>query len=148
MFPPAIALGVVLLAILLNYLRPIELRFHVSAPLRYGSGALVIAVAALGLGVWAIVTLRRSGESELPWTPTVRIVRRGPYRFTRNPLYLQLVLICAGLAIILMNVWMMLFTPVCGWLLQRLAIVPEEEYLQRKFGEEYLAYTRRVRRWL
>ena len=50
--------------------------------------------------------------------------------------------------VIPMNWWLLLLAPVCGWLLQRLAILPEEDYLERKFGESYLAYKDRVRRWL
>jgi protein-S-isoprenylcysteine O-methyltransferase Ste14 len=59
-----------------------------------------------------------------------------------------MVLVCVGVAILLMNVWILLLTPLTVWVLQRYAILPEEEYLERKFGETYLAYKRRVRRWL
>jgi protein-S-isoprenylcysteine O-methyltransferase Ste14 len=59
-----------------------------------------------------------------------------------------MVLVCVGVAVILMNWWILALTPVCGWLLQRFAILPEEAYLERKFGDTYLAYKRRVRRWL
>jgi protein-S-isoprenylcysteine O-methyltransferase Ste14 len=48
----------------------------------------------------------------------------------------------------LMNWWVLVLTPVAAWMLQRLAILPEEAYLERKFGDDYLAYKRRVRRWL
>ena len=60
---------------------------------------------------------------------------RGPFRITRNPMYLQIVLVCAGIAVLLDNLWILILTPVCAWLLQTLAIVPEERYLERKFGE-------------
>lgn len=63
-------------------------------------------------------------------------------------MYLQMVLVCVGFAIILWDVWVLALTPLCGWLLQRLAILPAEAYLERKFGDAYLAYKRRVRRWL
>jgi protein-S-isoprenylcysteine O-methyltransferase Ste14 len=63
-------------------------------------------------------------------------------------MYLQMLLVCVGVAILLANGWILLLTPVGGWVLQRLAIQPEEAYLERKFGETYLAYKRRVRRWL
>ena len=63
-------------------------------------------------------------------------------------MYLQLIVICVGIAIMLWNVWVLALTPLCAWLLQRLAIRPEEAYLERKFGEVYLDYRRRVRRWL
>ena len=63
-------------------------------------------------------------------------------------MYLQMVLACLGVAVMLMNGWIVIFTAIAAWLLQRLAIVPEEAYLERKFGDVYLAYKRRVRRWL
>ena len=63
-------------------------------------------------------------------------------------MYLQMVFVCVGFAIILWDVWLLALTPVGAWLLQRLAIVPEEAYLERKFGDTYLAYKRRVGRWV
>ena len=75
-------------------------------------------------------------------------MERGPYRFTRNPMYLQMVLVCVGVAIILANLWILLLTPFCAWALRHFAIRPEEEYLERKFGASYLEYKGRVRRWL
>jgi protein-S-isoprenylcysteine O-methyltransferase Ste14 len=100
------------------------------------------------LGGWSVALMRRSGQSENPWKPTTEIIERGPYRFTRNPMYLQMVVACVGVAVALGNVWILLLAPVCAWALQVLAILPEEEYLERKFGEQYLAYKKRVRRWL
>jgi len=67
---------------------------------------------------------------------------------TRNPMYLQMVLVCIGFAVILMNVWILILTPVCAWLLQRYAILPEEAYLEVKFGNAYRDYKKRVHRWL
>lgn len=104
--------------------------------------------AVLGLGWRSVVQLRRTGQSENPWKPTTQIVERGPFRITRNPMYLQMVLACIGIAVALMNLWILGLTLVCAGLLQRLAILPEERYLERKFGDAYLAYKGRVRRWL
>jgi protein-S-isoprenylcysteine O-methyltransferase Ste14 len=146
--PPLIPLSVILLGASLQYLLPIDLGFDVGPALRYWIGGIILAGAILALGLWAIVLFRRSGESEIPWKPTRRLVLRGPYRFTRNPMYLQMVLACIGVGLLLMNAWIILLTPLATWLLYRLAIVPEEEYLERKFGEEYLDYKRRVRRWV
>ena len=63
-------------------------------------------------------------------------------------MYLQMILICIGVAVILGNVWIVVMTPFGAWVLQRFAILPEEAYLERKFGIHYLAYEQRVRRWL
>ena len=63
-------------------------------------------------------------------------------------MYLQMVLTCVGFSVILSNLWILALTPGCAVILQRFAILPEEAYLERKFGEPYLHYKRRVRRWL
>ena len=145
-FPPAVPLLTILIGVALNCLCPFKLKL--SALSRYGIGGAIIGAAVLGLGLYPVILLRQSGQSENPWTPTTEIVTRGPYRFTRNPLYLQMVLACIGFAILVRNIWILLLTPLCAWALQILAIVPEEAYLERKFGESYGSYKRRVRRWL
>ena len=147
-FPPAIPLATVLIGVGLDYLWPLRAPFMLEAPERYWIGGAIIVAAILGLGLWSVVLMRRSGQSENPFKPTTQIIRGGPFRITRNPMYLQMVIACIGFAVALMNVWILILTPVCAWLLQRLAIAPEEEYLERKFGEAYLDYKRRVRRWI
>ena len=147
-FPPGVPLLTILLGVVLNRLWPIELNFGLPTPANYWIGGAIVAGAILGLGWRSVTQLRRTGQSENPWKPTTEIVTRGPFRFTRNPMYLQIVLVCIGFAIILTNIWILLLTPVCAWVLHRFAILPEEAYLERKFGEEYLSYKRRVRRWL
>lgn len=146
--PPLLPLVAVFLAIGLERLWPIDLGLEVPEPVRYGVGWAIVAGAFLGLGLWSVVLFRRSGQSEIPWKPTLSVVERGPYRVTRNPMYLQMVLICVGLSILLENWWILLLTPVTAWALQRFAILPEEAYLERKFGDSYRAYKRRVRRWI
>jgi protein-S-isoprenylcysteine O-methyltransferase Ste14 len=147
-FPPAVPLLTVLIGVALDRLWPIHPGFELAAPARYWIGGLIVAGAVLGLGLWSVVLLRRTGQSENPWKPTTQIVRGGPFRITRNPMYLQMVLVCIGIAVALMNLWVLFLTPLCAWLLQRLAILPEECYLEGKFGDTYLAYKRKVRRWL
>ncbi len=147
-FPPGVPLLTILLGAGLNWLWPIELGVTFPTPERYWLGGAVVTSAILGLGLWSVVLFRRGGQNENPWKPTPRIEERGPFRLTRNPMYLQMVLVCIGFAVILANWWVLVLTPIGGWLLQRFAIVPEEAYLEKKFGESYLAYKRRVRRWL
>ncbi len=147
-FPPGIPMLTILLGVGLQDLWPIDPGFELAAPARYWVGGLIVAGAVLGLGLWSVVLFRRGGQSENPWKPTPRIEDRGPYRITRNPMYLQMVLVCVGFAIILSNPWILALTPVGAWLLQQLAILPEEAYLEQKFGDTYVAYKKRVRRWL
>lgn len=147
-FPPGVPLATIVGGIGLDWLWPIGIGFPIPAPARYWIGGAIVAGAVLGIGLWAILLVRRGGQSENPWKPTLHIVERGPYRFTRNPMYLQMILVCVGFAVLLASWWVLVLTPVGAWLLQRYAILPEEAYLERKFGDRYLAYKRRVRRWL
>jgi protein-S-isoprenylcysteine O-methyltransferase Ste14 len=147
-FPPAIPLLTILAGFGLQSIWPIGLGIAIPAVVRYWIGGLIFAGAVLLLGGWSVLLMRRSGQSENPWKPTTQIIERGPYRLTRNPMYLQMVVACVGVAVAFANVWILLLVPVCAWALQALAIIPEEQYLERKFGEHYLAYKKRVRRWI
>ena len=91
---------------------------------------------------------RRARTSPIPIRPTTALVTNGPYRFSRNPMYLSLVLLYVGLALRLNDFWVLALAPVVIVLVHYLAIVREEQYLERKFGQEYLDYKARVRRWL
>ncbi len=147
-FPPGVPLATILIGIGLNRYWPISLGFEIPTPERYWIGGIIALGSFLGFGLWSVILFRRSGQSANPWKPTPQIVERGPFRVTRNPMYLQLVLVCIGFAIILMNVWILILTPICAWLLQRFAIIPEEAYLEARFGDAYREYKQRVRRWL
>jgi protein-S-isoprenylcysteine O-methyltransferase Ste14 len=146
--PPLVPLLTILAGIGLNRLWPLDMTSALPAPWRYWIGGILVSAAVLLLGAWPVVLFRRSGQSEIPWTPTTSIVEHGPYRHTRNPMYLMMVCVCLGVAVIVANFWILLLTPLCALLLHRLAILPEEEYLERKFGPDYLEYKSRVRRWL
>lgn len=148
MFPPALPLLTILAGLVLERIWPVEVSFAPEAPERYWIGAAIAGCAVFGLGLWPVILLRKSGQSENPWKPTTLLIEAGPFRISRNPMYLQMVLVCAGMAIALANVWVLVLTPLCAWLLQVLAILPEERYLEHKFGACYLAYKARVRRWL
>lgn len=145
-FPPGVPLVTILVGVGLHRAWPLPL--PVPAPLRYWVGGVVVVGAVLGLGLWSIVLFRRSGQNENPWKPTPHIVERGPFRITRNPMYLQMVIACIGVAIWLANAWIAVLTPACALALQAFAILPEEAYLERRFGAAYLDYKSRVRRWL
>jgi protein-S-isoprenylcysteine O-methyltransferase Ste14 len=92
--------------------------------------------------------LRRSAPALIPFNPSTRIVAHGLYRFTGNPMYIGFALRTLGLAILVDSAWMLLSVPVGLVLIDRIVITREERYLERKFGDEYLNYKRRVRRWI
>jgi len=94
-FPPVIPALIILLGIGLNYVWPIDLALAISKPLRFWIGCAIVVSAMLGLGGWSILIMRRDGQREYPWEPTFNIIDHGPFRLTRNPMYLQMVLVCA-----------------------------------------------------
>ena len=106
---------------------------------------LVIGFGIVATGRRALV---RQGTNVNPTQPTTAIVETGPFRFTRNPLYLGLTLLYIGLSLLL-NTWWSVFLLVPIWLVMHFAVVRREEaYLERKFGQTYLVYRQRVRRYL
>jgi len=147
-FPPGVPIATVILGVVLNIIWPLGSTLLPPAPLRYWLGAVIIIAAIYYLGYRAISVMRDSGQSVNPYRKTTEILETGPYRMTRNPMYMQMVLVCVGFAVLLGNIWILLLTPVCGLLLHYLAILPEEAYLERKFGNDYLDYKRKVRRWI
>ncbi len=92
--------------------------------------------------------MRAVGTSPNPARPTTALTIAGPYRFTRNPMYLAFALMSAGVAAVANALWPLLLVPVIVLVIQRVAILPEERYLAAKFGAEYLAFKARVPRWL
>ena len=110
-------------------------------------GGAIFAIS-LALAIWAIITIRKAGTRVETYKPTTTIVTSGPYRFTRNPIYLGMFLGQIGLAIAFDSLWI-LGTLVLFYLVIRYGVVAREEaYLRRKFGDVYLGYKSRVRRWL
>jgi protein-S-isoprenylcysteine O-methyltransferase Ste14 len=97
---------------------------------------------------WSFRRFWASGTSVIPVKPTTALVTNGPYRFTRNPMYLGMLLLYTAVACWLEFVWPLLLSPVLVWLLGAQVIKREERYLERKYGDEYRRYQMQVRRWL
>jgi len=79
---------------------------------------------------------------------TIKIVTHGAYRFSRNPLYFSLLLLLFGIAVLMFSLWLFFTIPILYILFLFKAVKPEENYLSKKFGEEYLNYSAKVRRWI
>jgi protein-S-isoprenylcysteine O-methyltransferase Ste14 len=109
-----------------------------------------LALFALGsvLGTWFLITFVRARTPVDVSKPTTRIVTWGPFRFSRNPGYLSLTVMYCGLAIAAGSVWALALLPAVGHLVRHAVIEREERYLERKFGDEYLDYKARTRRWV
>ena len=146
--PPIIPIVTIVAGHILGRFVPIFPDSALPTPGRYWIGGLVCVAAVLGLVVWPALQFQKSGQDPKPWTPTPEIVVSGAYRFTRNPMYLGMLVFCLGFAVILSDAWIVILTPLCGWLIYQLAIRHEEIYLEEKFGESYRAYKATVRRWI
>ncbi len=115
--------------------------------LEFGIGCVLIAFG-IGLLVAAGGRFHEAGTPIPPNRPTKSIVTGGVYGYTRNPMYLGMSLMLAGLGIAFDQVWFLLALPIAVLAVTKLAIDREETYLAAKFGAEYLTYKATVRRWL
>jgi protein-S-isoprenylcysteine O-methyltransferase Ste14 len=144
--PPAVALCFTLLMWLASSrIQPL----HVPYPVRLGI-ALALGVAGQGISVGGMLAFRRAKTTINPFKPAAAsfLVSGGVYRFTRNPMYLGLLLALLGWAVFLSRPAVLLFLPVFVLYINRFQINPEERVLSSLFGDEYAAYRASVRRWI
>ncbi len=143
--PPIAWALAVLAGLALNWLMPLP---FLPAVVSAGwLGAIVFALA-LALVAWAISTMTRAGSNVPTNLPTTTIVEAGPYRLTRNPIYLGMVLGLIGLATAFNSLWLLMTLALFALIIRYGVIAREEAYLERKFGDVYRRYRARVRRWL
>jgi len=135
----------VIAGLALNWLVPLP---FLPADLAAGSLGAVVFVLALALVAWAIFTITGAGSNVPTNLPTTTIVESGPYRFTRNPIYLGMFLGLIGLAIAFDNLWLLIMLVPFAFVIRYGVVAREEAYLERKFGDVYRSYRSRVRRWL
>src|SRR5262245_20957578 len=107
-----------------------------------------LVVAAVALLAYSVATFRAAGTPVPAREPTTTIVRSGPYGFSRNPIYLSFSLLQLGIAIWANSVWLLATLVGAVALMHGFVIRREEEYLERRFGTQYLDYKASVRRWL
>jgi protein-S-isoprenylcysteine O-methyltransferase Ste14 len=146
--PPVIYAGSAALAMLLHWLVPVALpAFLGIEEIRHGAGP-VLAVVSVTLAMIAVRRFRKAGTNVPPWLPATTIVETGPYSVTRNPMYIGLTGFYIGIGLIVGSVWFaVLFVPMI-FVMHYGVILREEAYLERKFGDNYLSYKARVRRWI
>ena len=143
--PPIALLLAFLLGLLADWLHPLK---FVPAAVPNGLLGAVIVVDGLALFVWAIMTMTQAGTRVETVQPTTAIVAAGPYRFSRNPIYLAMMVALVGLAIGFNNGWILAALVVFYLIIRYGVVAREEAYLRRKFGDVYLSYKSQVRRWL
>lgn len=143
-WPPLLMLATLGAGAMLDALLPIAFPFpHAGRAI----GAAVI-VLALANDVWCAMLMARHSTTIRPDRAVSSLVTEGPYRWSRNPIYVSHVALTAGLGLVFSSVWTLLLLPALAFGLTKLAIVPEETHLSRKFGSLFDAYVARTRRWL
>ncbi len=143
-FPPGIPIAALVLGWGLGKLWPIHLEWP--AWTRWAGWFLFIAPWFFAF--WAMATFRRYKTEVNPLGKVTTIVTEGPFRFTRNPMYLSLMVFYCGGIMAFRLPWSAILLPLVFLALQYGVIVPEERHLRTLFGEPYAEYCRRVRRWL
>ncbi len=104
--------------------------------------------AGMLLALSAVSRFFRARTNLIPNRPATALVVAGPYRFTRNPMYVSLTAVYLGVCVLMQSVWALALLPLVLVVIYRKVIAPEEAYLERRFGGEYVQYKMRVRRWL
>ena len=145
-FPPAIYLGGLVVGYLIQWLLPVWI-----VPAAWSVAIRIIGVVVLAIGAWLMVSalgvFHRVGTAVSPFEPTTNLASDGPYRFSRNPIYLGMTLLLAGFAFLGNALWPLIAVVPAVGIIQTQVIAREETYLEAKFGNDYRDFKRRVRRW-
>ena len=146
--PPVVGIMTIVGGYVLGKFVPILTAFDLATPDRYWIGGAIVILAGYFLGIWPSRLFKETGQNVTPWSETPEIIIRGPYKFTRNPMYLMMMLVNLGFAVILSEAWIVVFMPILVVVLYHIAIKHEEVYLEEQFGDSYRAYKNSVRRWI
>lgn len=148
LFPPLIPLTMLVAGAVLQQVASLGWLARLApAPWRIGIG-VAVAIAGLAVALCGVRALRRHGTNVRPSLPSLAIVTDGIFARTRNPIYVGGMALSAGVALALGLEWALLLHPFGIILLHRGVVLPEERYLEGKFGELFRAYKASVRRYL
>ena len=142
--PPLLYIGGFLVGLALEAAFPIG-ALPLALAIALGVACLLVSLVLDGA---AMARFFRAKTSVIPAKPTTALVTSGPYRFTRNPMYVGMAFLYAGFAFAFGVFWAFAVLPLVLLTVDRVVIPPEERYLESHFGEQYAEYRRRVRRWL
>lgn len=143
--PPVMYLGALLLGVAIHILSPISI--FPATPAREILGGFLLVLSG-AFARWAFLTMRRLGTTANPKQPSQALVTDGPFRISRNPIYVAMTGLYVGMAFLINSAWpLMLLVPLL-MVMQWGVILREERYLAGEFGSEYTACSSRVRRWL
>ncbi len=142
--PPLILAGHLILGLALDWILAAP---FLAPAIQYSLGAVLIAAAAALAGA-AIVRFARAGTNVPTHRPTTALVVAGPYRYSRNSIYVAMLLLLLGIGIMVDSAWIVALAAPFALVLRYGVIAREERYLDAKFGDPYRAYRARIRRWV
>lgn len=142
-WPPILLLSMLLCGVVLNNIMPLTLVFPGGRIL-----GLVLIVTAFSIDLWAMVTLRRSHTTIMPHRGSSHLVTEGPFKLSRNPIYLANMMLLVGIGLFFQIGWLLPLALLDGVLTHFLAIRGEENHLIAMFGYKYESYKKAVRRWI
>jgi protein-S-isoprenylcysteine O-methyltransferase Ste14 len=143
LLPPVYFLAAIISMAALHFLLPIVRIL----PAAYSSSAVVILVG-MSLILWAVRLFVKAGTAIKPFEASTKMIVSGPYRWSRNPIYLGMVIILFGIGVGLGTLTPFAIVPLFVWLIQKNFIAHEEAMLDKSFGPAYAEYKKRIRRWL
>lgn len=142
--PPFIPLSFIGIGYALQRLKPMDLPGNED----WSIAGWGIVAAGIALLIWGQRQFVANKTNIRPDKPASTVICSGPYRFTRNPLYLAFLILQTGIGILMANLWIVLFVPLTMIAITLYVIPREEAYMERAFGDDYLALKATVRRWL
>ena len=147
-FPPVIPVGGLVLGLILEHFFPVAAKVDWPPPVWRGFVGIALLLVGIAFMVSARVTLKKAGTNVHPGSPALHLVESGPFRRSRNPMYLGGNLVLVGLSLVFRLYWIPVLMPVLIMICHYGVILREEAYLERRFGQVYIDYKARVRRWL
>ena len=142
--PPVYFLLAVMPGLILQWLYPLDILNH---PFVKGAGAMLMLLSLL-LAIWAGITLKKAGTHIHIRHPTLTLVTHGPYQYSRNPMYLSLLLVITGLGLYYGALWVLACIPLIIFIVNNRVIQIEEQHLENLFGDNYAYYKANSRRWI
>lgn len=146
-WPPIIFLCLVAIAILLGFFWPLPWLPKPLSDFAFGAGIIVI-IGAAWIEIAAVRTLMQAKTPVLPTRRAEHLVTKGPYAFTRNPIYLGNTVLMLGAGLVFGLLWFLPAALLAAFITQKLAVEQEEKHLEARFGRAYREYRKKVRRWI
>jgi protein-S-isoprenylcysteine O-methyltransferase Ste14 len=141
--PPLVYLSSIMAGVLLTWLWPLPFALPVVVPI-----GVALVFASILLFLFSVRALSAAGSPVRGNRPTANIVQTGPYRFSRNPIYLSFFVLQLGIAFWIGSIWILATLIPAAAVVSRVVVPREERYLESRFGQQYSSYRDSVRRWL